>query len=412
MGIVSDFVEFRRRRAVKHRSEEFFRLFDGYRPAFSSWGGSLYEVSQVRAAINANATHRSKLQIDIVGPKYQDLRKIINVRVNPWQTTSQFLAKISTILDCENTCIIIPLFDSAYPDHIIGFWPVKASGADIVELDGTVYLRYTHNGRQTSIEYDRCGVMCKMSYSNEVFGDSNAMALHPTLDLINIHHRSITEAVRASSTIRFLAKLTNTFNGKTLKEEHDRFVEQGLSDAGGVLLIDNKYADVKQILSKPIVVDKDQMALIDSNIQDYFGVSSKIIRNDFTSSEWSAYYEGSVEPFAIQLSQVLTSMLYDSSDIARGCMLYLSANRLQYASNEEKNNIVTSLFDRGLISTNQAMDVFNLPPVEGGDKRYIRKDYIDASLLGAEIDLDLIGGGSKGKKPEKEPEQKPEKGGD
>lgn len=393
MSLFSEFFECRRRRAVQHKAEEYFQLLDGYRPIFSSFSGGVYEVSQTRAAINANATHRSKLQIDIVGPKYRDLQHIINVRPNPWQTTTQFLAKVSTILDVENTCIIIPLYDSSYPDHVVGFWPVLASGASVVEHDGAVYLQYTHNGRACAIEYDRCGIMTRMSYKNEIFGDSNA-AIMPTMDMIAIHRKSIEEAVRASATLRFLVKLANVFADKTIREERDRFVSQGLNDSGGVLMVDNKYAEVKQIESKPVIVDKDQMALIDQNVQDYYGISRKIIQNDFNSSEWSAYYEGSVEPFAIQLSQVLTSMLFDGSDIARGCMVYLSANRLQYASNEEKVEIVQTLFDRGLLSTNQGLDIFNLPPVADGDKRYIRKDYIDASLLGAEISPDLVGGGS------------------
>ena len=403
MGLFSDFLEYRRRRAVQHKAAEYFQLLDGYRPIYTSYSGGVYEVSQTRAAINANATHRSKLQVDITGDKYRDLQHIINVQPNPWQTTAQFLAKISTILDVENTCIIIPLYDSIYPDHIVGFWPILASGADIVERDGVVYLRYTHQGRACAIEYDRCGIMTRMSYKSEIFGDSNT-AIAPTMDLIDIHRKSIEEAVRASATLRFLVKLSNVFADRTIREERDRFVSQGLTDAGGVLMVDSKYSEVKQIESKPVIVDKDQMALIDQNVQDYYGISRKIIQNDFNSSEWSAYYEGSVEPFAIQLSQVLTSMLFTGQDIARGCMVYLSANRLQYASNEEKTEIVQTLFDRGLMTTNQGLDVFNLPHVPDGDKRYIRKDYIDASLLGAEISPALVGGDNKPAKNPKEPE--------
>ena len=165
-----------------------------------------------------------------------------------------------------------------------------------------------------------------MSYKNEVFGDNNA-AMWPTLQMLDIHQKSIAEAVKASATLRFLVKLSNTFSDKTIREERDRFVSQGLTDSGGVLMVDTKYADVKQIESKPVIVDKDQMALIDTNVQDYFGVSRKIIQNSYNSEEWAAYYEGNTEPFAIQLSQVLTSMLFDATDIARGCICLLYTSR-------------------------------------------------------------------------------------
>jgi hypothetical protein len=36
------------------------------------------------------------------------------------------------------------------------------------------------------------------------------------------------------------------------------------------------------------------------------------------------------------------------------------------------------LLDRGILSLNQAMEIWNLPPVEGGDVRIIRGEYYKA----------------------------------
>jgi hypothetical protein len=404
MGLFGSLRENRKKRLATHKAEEFWELVNSYRPVFSSYNGNMYEMATVRAAINANATHRSKLSVEITGPLYKDLAKQLTVRANPYQTTSQFLAKVSTILDTENSCIIVPLYDSPYSDHICGFWPVHPQAAEIVNYNNTVYIKYQEYGVTRSIEYDRCGVMVKMSYKNGVFGDSNA-ALYPTLDLINIHNDRIREAVKSSATIRFLVKLTNVFKDDTIKAERERFMRENLSaESNGVMLIDKKYEDVKQIDSRPVVVDHDQLSLINENVRDYFGISDSIIQNKFTSEEWSAYYEGNTEPFAIQLSQVLSSMLFTADQIANGSMLYMTANRLQYASNKEKIDIITSLFDRGMLTTNQGLDIFNMAHLEGpdGDKRYIRKDYIDLSLLGAEIDTSLIDDKNKPKKEENE----------
>ena len=394
MGFFDRILEHRKKKIVQKTTSEYFDLLSGYKPVFSGFSGGVYEMSQTRAAIHANANHRSKLQIDIVGDTYKDLAAILKNKPNPYQTTSQFLYKISTILDCENTCILIPLYDANYPDNIVGIYPVHASSASLVNHDGVLYLQYIQQRKKKAIEYDRCGILTKMSYNNEIFGDANT-ALKPTMDLAQIHTQSITEAVKSSATIRFLVRLSNTFREDDINKARDRFISDNLtSKSGGVLIADNKFADIKQLDSKPIIVDDKQMALIDNNVHDYFGVNRKILQNTYNSAEWSAYYEGNIETFAIQLSQVLTSMLFTHDDIARGCMVYLSANRLQYASNEEKINIVSTLFDRGLLTTNQGLDIFCLPPVEdGGDKRYIRKDYIDSSLLGAEIDLNLVKGG-------------------
>lgn len=399
MSIISDFREYRARRKMEAKAEDCWKLISSYHPVFTSYNGNMYEQSSVRSAINTNATHRSKLDIKIIGPKYKDLGKIIGTRMNPMQTTSQCLYKISTIFDAENSCIITPLYDSPVADHVCGWYPIHPQAAEVIEHDGIIYIRYNYYGRSEAIELERCFVMNKMCYKNEIFGDSNA-ALYPTLELIDIHNKSIASAVRSSATIRFLARLRSQQPPNLMKAESKRFAEDKLGeDSGGVLIFDEKYEDVKPVNSTPIVVDDKQITLINQNIQNYFGVSQEIMQNSFNSDQWNAYYEGSVEPFAIQLSQGLSSMLFTPQEIANGCMVCVTANRLQYASNREKMEIVSALFDRGLLTVDQGMEIFQLPPIGGeeGSRRHIRKDYIDTSLLGAEIDPALAAVPSTGK---------------
>lgn len=401
MSIISDFLEYRARRKMEAKAADCWKLISSYHPVFSSFNGNLYEQSSVRSAINTNATHRSKLDLKIIGPKYKDLGKIIGTRVNPLQTASQFLYKTSTIFDAENSCIIVPLYDSPVADHVCGWYSIHPQSAEVIEHDGTVYIRYNYYGRTEAIELERCFVMNKMCYKNEIFGDSNA-ALFPTLEMLDIHNKSVINAVRSPAQIRFLARLKQYQPPELMKAESKRFAEDKLGvDAGPVLVFDEKYDDVKPITSTPIVVDDKQVALINQNIQNYFGVSQEIMQNSFNSDQWSAYYEGSVEPFAIQLSQGLTSMLFTPQEIASGCMVCVTANRLQYASNQEKIETVSALFDRGLLTVDQGLEIFQLPPIGGeeGSRRHIRKDYIVTSLLGAEIDpaLAAVPTGKEGK---------------
>lgn len=84
-----------------------------------------------------------------------------------------------------------------------------------------------------------------------------------------------------------------------------------------------------------------------------------------------------MEPFAVQLGLVMTNMSFSPREIACGNEILFSSNRLQYATNQEKLETVVQLFDRGLLSTNQGLQIFNMPPVEGGDERFIRGEYIN-----------------------------------
>ena len=103
--------------------------------------------------------------------------------------------------------------------------------------------------------------------------------------------------------------------------------------------------------------------------------------NQATGDDWAAYYEGKIEPFAIQLTQAMTAMTYSQNERTRGNGIAWSSNRLQYMTNTDKLNVSSQMFDRGILSTNDVMDIWGLPHVADGDKRYIRKEYTEISQL-------------------------------
>ncbi|MBQ1453895.1 MAG: phage portal protein, partial [Ruminococcus sp.] len=161
-----------------------------------------------------------------------------------------------------------------------------------------------------------------------------------------------------------------------------RFTKNNLSsesEAGGFLLFPNTYKDIKQIDVKPYTVDAGQLKLIYSNVQNYFGVNEKILQNAAVGDEWSAFYEGQIEPFAIQFSETMTKAIFSERERAQGSGLIATANRLQYLSNRDKLDISVSMLDRAIMNRNEVREIWNLAPVEGGDKFIIRGEYYDAS---------------------------------
>jgi hypothetical protein len=128
-------------------------------------------------------------------------------------------------------------------------------------------------------------------------------------------------------------------------------------------------------------VDAEQVELIQNRAFIYFGTNMDVLLNKAVGDAWSAYYEGKIEPFALQLSQAMTCMTYSQPEMKRGNAIVWSANRLQYMANADKLQVSTQLFDRGVLSLNGVMDIWNMPHVEDGDKRYIRKEYTEVSQL-------------------------------
>lgn len=361
----------------------FFKLIDGYCPVFNSFGGSIYESELVRTAIEAKARHISKLQITIQGSARPELRTRLSQSPNNWQTYSQFLARTSTILDMKNNAFVVPVLD-VYGEPK-GIYTICPDAWELLDVKGTPWIRFSFaNGDKKAIELSRVGILTKYQYKSDLFGESNN-ALRETMDLIKIQRQGIEESAKNSASYRIMAQIGNFSRAEDLKKEADRFNETNFQrGGGGMLLFPNTYTNIRQMDQQSYAVDSEQLKLIQSNVFNYFNVNEDVVQNRAYGDAWSAFYEGAVEPFAIQLSEVLTMMLYTERERSFENRIFFSANRLQYMSNKDKLEVSAQLVDRGIFSINEAREVFNLAPVEGGDVRTIRGEYKNAEELSAE----------------------------
>lgn len=346
------------------KNEGWFKLLNGYEPRFTTFNGEIYESELVRASINALATHISKLDVKTFGAAKPGLQRKLKQAPNEFQSWSQFLARAATIYYNTNTLFITPVWDDY--GEISGIYTPFPMRCEIAQYNGIPYLRYEFShGERAAVELSACGIMTRMQYRNDFFGESNG-ALLPTMDLIHIQDQGIKEGVKSAATYRFMAQLSNFAKAEDLARERKRFTSENLatdSQNGGLLLFPNTYANIQQIQSKPFVVDADQQKLIRDNVFEYFGVNEDILQNKFNSETWSAYYEGAIEPWAIQFSEVLTKMLFTVRERAADNYVMATANRLAYMSNADKLNVSASMADRGLMTRNEIREIWNLPPL-------------------------------------------------
>lgn len=354
----------------------YFKLLDGYRPSFTTYQGGLYESELIRAAINARSVHISKLEVITQGAAKPALQNKLKHGPNQWQTWSQFLYRLNTLLDVHNTAFILPILDEF--GQISGIYCPLPERCEVVQYNNVPYLRYTFRDNNTAaIELSYCGIMTKYQYKNDLLGENNG-ALFPTMELINIQNQGIEEGVKSAATYRFMAQLNNFSKAEDLAKERQRFTAENFSRearGGGLLLFPNTYSNIKQVDVKPWVVDADQMAAIKANVFEYFQVNEDILTSKAIGDAWAAFYESAVEPFAIQCSEVLTKMLFTFREQSEGNRVSLTSNRLQYLSNADKLNVSAQLLDRGIMSINDVRAIWNLPPVDDGDARIIRGEY-------------------------------------
>ena len=366
----------------RERITTYFQTMSAYNPVWRTTGGGIYEALETRAAINAIATHCSKLKPTITGSAGKKYERMLQIRPNPWQTTSQFLYRLATIYEVENTAFLVPVTSEYDDNEIAGIYPVVPSSCEIREgRSGKLIVKFQFpTGKTGYMDFDRCGIMTKMQYKDDFFGEDNS-PLIPTMKVIRMQAQAMEESIKQGGAPRFLAKIANSVRPEDLKAERKRFVRDNLSldNNGGVILFDTKYSEVKQISTKPFTVDSDQMKLIDENVNRYFGTNDKILKNEMDEDVWNAFYEGKIEPFAIQASLVICSMLFTDRQIAVGNSVEFSANRLQFATVSSKLNTITQMFDRGMMSRNEGREILQMPDIgPEGDKFFIRGEYVDS----------------------------------
>lgn len=359
---------------TKYVNSGNWQTLTAYTPTFTTRNEGLYEYELVRSAIDCRARNISKLKIEILGTAQPTLKTKVKSRPNGFQTWSQFLYRLSTILDMQNTAFIVPLTDEY--GRPSGFYPILPSTCSLIEFNGVPYVRYKFKtGKMASIELERIGIMTKFQYENDFFGSSNS-ALRPTADMIDLNNQGLYEAVKNSATYRFMAKVNNFSKVEDLKKERQRFTEENFKgEGGGVLLFPNTYQDIKQITSAPVTVDKDHIELMKTNVYSYFGVNENLIQNKADADQSAVFYENVVEWFSIQLSEVLSNMIFTERELNNGNLIMATSNRLQYMSNKDKLNVSSQMADRGLMSINEIREIWNLPPIDGGDRFPRRGEY-------------------------------------
>jgi HK97 family phage portal protein len=362
------------------KAKSTFQLLEGYTPAFYTWSGSIYESDLIRAALDAHGRHAAKLSLNVAGEAQKSLKNKLQVSPNDFQTWTQFLYRTAVILYCRNTAFIVPQIGDY--GETTGVVEIAPESWEVVEYQGKPYVRFTFgNMKKAAVELDKLGIMTRFQYKNELFGESNE-ALKATLDLIKMQRQGITEGIKNGASYRFMAQSDNWSTDEDLANEMERFNQytfQNLKTSGGTILFPNTYKNIQQIKQESYKVDADQMKVIDTNVFNYFGVNEKILQNSAFGDEWLAFYEGAVEWLAIQLSEVMSRMLYSDREQQFGNRIWFSSNRLQYMSNADKMNAIAQMADRGLMTRNELREILNLPPLPEpyGNQIPARGEYYD-----------------------------------
>lgn len=364
-----------------------------YQATFSGFGNNIYANEVVRSCIRTLSEHSSKASVRVIrrveGDKLAGdklLERMIMYRPNIYMNGKDFISKVRTRLEIDNTAFIFIQRNEF--GKCIGLYPMPQAQYTAIESNGELYIEFAYSsGRKQILHWEDLAVLRKDYNSSDIFGDSNN-AILTSLELLNTSNEGLGNAIKSTANLRGILKSTKAMiDPDAVKEQKDRFVKDymSISNEGGIASLDATQ-EFSPISMTPQVANYKNIEELRNNIYRYFGINDNIIMSKFKADEWEAFYESRLEPFLIALGLELTNKVFTERERGFGNEIIFEANRLQYTSTSSKLSMV-SLIDRGVLSINEYREVLNLAPVEGGDTRLIRLEYTTAE----EITDDLEG---------------------
>jgi HK97 family phage portal protein len=348
------------------------KVMAGYTPVFTPWGDRPYEADVVRAAVDAIARNAAKLRAKHVRRVDGDVQhvgghieRLLTLRPNPRMSAYDLLYKLVTTLMMDNNAWAYPVWEDG---RLVAVYPVNCVSAELLEdSTGTLYVKfYFMEGGTVVLPYSDVIHLRRHYYNNDLLGEPNR-PINATLSAIHTTNEGLAQAVKTSTALRGILKFQGILKESDMEAQRQRFVKEYLtvSNSGGIAATDAK-ADYIPLNTEPKMVNAAQMKELRDAVFRYFGVNENIVMGNYTEDQWNAFYESTIEPLAVQMSLEFTSKLFSGREIGHGNEIVFEANRLQYASVRTKLGLV-QLVDRGIMTPNQLAEVFNLPPVPGGD---------------------------------------------
>ena len=366
------------------------RLITEPTSGFSAYAGDAYSNDVFREAVDAIARNAGKLKgshvVAYAGERHQSddgkLNRLLQVRPNPVMSAYDFLYKLVTRLYLHNNSFAY--LDRDERGNLRGIYPITATTVNVLsDPTGALFCGFMlRNGREVVLPYADIIHLRRFFNTGDVLADDNT-AIVPALELAQTENEGIIAGIKAGANIRGILSFTQIMSPTKLKEERDAFIADYLSlDGGGVVATDQKMT-YQPIDHKPVILDADQAKEVKTKIYNYLGLSEKIVNSSYTEDEYAAFYESTLEPIAVALSQEFTAKVFNDREQAFGNSIIFESGRLQFTSNRTKVQLIAQLAPYGLLTINQALEILQLPSVADGDKRLQALNMIDAKLASA-----------------------------
>lgn len=357
-------------------------MLNGFSPIFSQFGNDIYASDVVQQAISCIVSEMKKLNpmhvkvkgSDII-PVNSDIQRVLQ-KPNFLMTQTEFIEKVMWQLMLNYNAFIIPVYytwkDSKgnIQKKYTSLYPIQPQQVDFIQdASNTLFVKFSFiNDYQTTIPYSEV-IHLRTHYSVNDFmggnesGQPDNKALLKTLKLNHKLLEGVSKALDASFAINGVVKFkTMLDNGKTEKALQE-LEEKITRSQSGFLPLDIS-ADYIPLERKTEIVDSATLKFIDEKILRHFGVPLPILTGDYKKEQYEAFYQKSLEPLIIEISQAFTKTLFSDTEISFGNKIQFYPKDLIFMSVDQTLEMVRLLGDSGSLFENEKRIAFGLKPLE------------------------------------------------
>lgn len=365
----------------KDKSYTQFKLLSNSSSSFSTWDGNIYNNDIVRSCIRPKVSAVGKLHPlhvrtdrngEMTTNPSANLKYLLRYP-NPEMSMQKLLEKMMTQLELNHNAFAYVKKDKT--GTVRAIYPILSVNVELLEFDDDIYAKFRfRNGQTKTVPYSDVIHLRKDFNDNDMYGSDGQVALRNLMQVIDTSDKGIVVAIRNSNVIKWLMKFKTVLRKEDKAEAVSNFTDSYLNvekaDGASVATTDPRY-DLEQVTDESYVPNEKIIALYETRLKNYFGVSDAIIQNKFSEDEWNAFYEAEIEPIAEELSDQFTNKLFTKHEIECGNEIIFEASSLQFASMNTKLNL-KDMVDRGAMNVNEWRRTMNLGSTENGDE-FIRR---------------------------------------
>lgn len=325
-------------------------------------------------------------------PISSDIQTVLD-NPNKLMTTSEFLEKTVWLLLMNYNVFIIPTYYTWRDDktgverrRYEALYPINPINVDFIEdASGRLYVNFQFmNGYETTIAYDDV-IHIRYNYSvnqymgGGITGQPDHEALLSTLELNKTLLDGVAKAMKASYAVNGVVKYNTLMDdGKTEQALRDLEAKLNASESG-FLPLDLK-AEFTPLQNRTQIVDDNTLKFIDEKILRNFGVPRCILEGDYTKEQYEAFYQKTLEPIIIAMSQGFTKKLFSDRERSFGNRIELYPKDLIFMTVSQTLEMINLLSPTGAMFENEKRVALGLPPLpELEGLRYMSLNWIDAN---------------------------------